>query len=210
MKIVCLSDTHNLHDKIVVPDGDVVVHAGDATMMGSIREVNEFLEWYDALPHRHKIFVAGNHDFLFQDDPTLAGSLLMNKSIIYLQDNEVTIGGVCFYGSPWQPWFHDWAFNLDRNDGSLARKWAMIPDDVNVLIIHGPPMDILDRVEEGDNVGCYALADRIKDLKELKLAVFGHIHESYGTVETPNTIYVNASNCNRNYKAVNDPIVVEI
>ena len=101
MCIVCLSDTHSRHDRIRVPPGDVLVHAGDATMAGRVEEIAAFNHWLGALPHRHKILIAGNHDWLFETDPALAESLITNA--VYLRDSCVTIEGVKFYGSPWQP-----------------------------------------------------------------------------------------------------------
>src|SRR3712207_5545038 len=108
-RIVCISDTHNRNEQITVPEGDILIHAGDATFRGTIDEIERFNNWFAALPHRYKIFVAGNHDWLFQTDNRLVRSLL-NENIIYLQDSSTEIDGIKFYGSPWQPRFYDWAF----------------------------------------------------------------------------------------------------
>ena len=113
MKIVCISDTHlaHLNSKLDVPSGDILIHAGDATKMGKIHEVSQFSEWFASFPHKHKIFVAGNHDFLFERDLSQALQLL-DSSIIYLQDQLVELEGLKIWGSPWTPWLHNCAFNL--------------------------------------------------------------------------------------------------
>jgi 3',5'-cyclic AMP phosphodiesterase CpdA len=99
-KIVCLSDTHNFNHEIVVPDGDILIHAGDATVRGTEPEVEEFLAWFSSLPHRHKIFVAGNHDWLYERNNRFARLLTANFGIRYLQDSAAEIEGLKFYGSP--------------------------------------------------------------------------------------------------------------
>ena len=123
MRIVCISDTHSLHGQFPVPEGDVLVHAGDATRRGSEAELRDVNHWLGTLPHRHKVLVAGNHDFGFQTHRDAAGWI---TNAHYLQDRSVVIEGVRFYGSPWQPWFHDWAFNLPRG-AELRRVWDRIP-----------------------------------------------------------------------------------
>ena len=145
MRIVCLSDTHNLHSAFAVPEGDVLVHAGDATLRGTREEVVAFDAWLGTLPHRHKVLVAGNHDWLFEREPDRARGMITNAT--YLQDEGVTIDGLAFWGSPWQPWFLSWAFNLQRG-APLREKWDRIPAATDVLITHGPPHGILDRVEK--------------------------------------------------------------
>lgn len=213
-RIVLLSDTHNCNEQISVPDGDVLIHAGDATNRGQIDEIAAFDEWFSGLPHEHKIFVAGNHDWLFEKSPKYAQSLLA-KNIIYLQDSAVEIDGLKFYGSPWQPHFFDWAFNLNRG-GELAEKWKLIPDDVDVLITHGPPNGILDAVSRGafvENTGCEELRTRIEEIAafgKLKIHAFGHIHCGYGEAEKFGIRFVNASNCDEDYLPTNPPIVVDL
>ncbi|MFY9341358.1 MAG: metallophosphatase domain-containing protein [Planctomycetota bacterium] len=206
MRIVCLSDTHDLHDQLTVPDGDLLIHAGDATMRGTLPQIANFDRWLARLPHRHKVVIAGNHDWLFERDPALARSLIGHA--VYLQDQEATIGGLRIWGSPWQPWFYDWAFNLPRGP-QLAAKWQLCPASVDVLITHGPPAGILDRTEGGDDVGC---EDLLRELLRIRprLHVFGHIHEGYGTVERDGTRFVNASNCTARYRPLQPPIVVDL
>jgi len=213
-RIVCLSDTHNCNSQIDVPDGDILIHAGDATITGTVEEVKRFNAWFAKLPHRHKIFVAGNHDWLFERNNELARTLLDTK-IIYLQDSETKIADLKIYGSPWQPRFYDWAFNLNRGY-ELAAKWKLIPDDVEILITHGPPNGILDLVPRhgwDENTGCEELLKRVQEIAgfgKLKLHVFGHIHCGYGTEENFGVKFVNASNCDEQYNPSQPPIVIDM
>ena len=213
-KIVCLSDTHNCNEQIAVPDGDILIHAGDATIRGTQNEVEEFLSWFSQLPHRHKIFVAGNHDWLYETNNHFARLLTAKFKIEYLQDSFVEIENLKIYGSPWQPRFFDWAFNLMRGT-ELAEKWKMIPDDTDVLITHGPPNGILDEVPRKywiENTGCEELRRKVENLakKNLKLHIFGHIHCGYGQTEKLGVKFVNASNCDEAYEPTQPPIVLEI
>lgn len=214
MRIVCISDTHNCNEEIAVPDGDVLIHAGDATTVGSVEQLRAFNRWFAVLPHKHKVFVAGNHDWLFEKDNDLARRLL-DPSIVYLQDSSAEIDGLKIYGSPWQPRFFDWAFNLNRGY-ELAEKWSLIPDDIDVLITHGPPYGILDLVPRqgwDENTGCEELRKRVEQIAangRLKLHVFGHIHCGYGVHEEFGVKFVNASTCDEQYNATQPPIVIDL
>jgi Icc-related predicted phosphoesterase len=189
LTIVCVSDTHGAHDRTEVPDGDILVHAGDLTRHGQLADVTEFNRWLGTLQHRHKVVVAGNHDFCFEREPDRARARLTNA--IYLRDEAVTVEGVRFYGSPWQPWFLDWAFNLPRGP-EIAAKWALIPDDTEVLVTHGPPLGFGDRTDRGESVGCADLLARVRVVRP-RLHVFGHIHEAAGVADDGGTLFVNAS-----------------
>ncbi len=215
MKIVCLSDTHNCNDQITVPDGDVLIHAGDATVRGTESEVEDFLAWFSSLPHKHKVFVAGNHDWLFETNNRFARLLTANHNIKYLEDSFTDIEGLKIYGSPFQPRFFDWAFNLNRG-AELAEKWKLIPDDIDILITHGPPNGILDEVPRKywiENTGCEELRKRVEEIavqRKLKLHVFGHIHCGYGQTEKFGVKFVNASNCDESYEPTQPPIVIDL
>ena len=214
MRFVCISDTHNCNEIVSVPDGDVLIHAGDATTSGTLDEIERFFEWLDALPHKHKILIAGNHDWGFQLQPKRVRGLVPG-SVTYLQDSSSDIDGLTFYGSPWQPRFFDWAFNLNRGR-EMAEKWAMIPEDTDVLITHGPPQGILDEVETkfgASHEGCEELRKRVESLAQvgkLKLHVFGHIHSGYGVHEEFGVKFVNASTCDEEYQPTRSPIVIDL
>ena len=212
-RIVCISDTHNCHEQMVIPEGDILIHAGDATIRGTFKEVKNFVDWFASLPHQHKIFVAGNHDWLYETNNEYAR--LLSRRFIYLEDSFAVIEGLKIYGSPWQPRFFDWAFNLNRG-AEIGEKWKLIPGDVDILITHGPPNGILDAVPREyfiENTGCEELRKRIEQitpLGKLKLHVFGHIHCGYGTHEEFGVKFVNASTCDEEYNPTHPPIAVEI
>lgn len=214
MRVVCISDTHNCNEQIVVPDGDLLIHSGDATVNGTVDEIVEFDRWFSRLPHRRKIFVAGNHDWLFERDDRAARSLL-SKDIEYLRDSSTEVDGLQIYGSPWQPRFFDWAFNLNRGP-EMAEKWRLIPDDVDILITHGPPHGILDAVPRAwgiENAGCEELRKRVDAIaaaSKLKAHIFGHIHCGYGTEIVSGVRFVNGSNCDEQYRPTQLPIVFDI
>lgn len=209
-RIICLSDTHGRHN-FSVPDGDVLVHAGDLTMMGTEKQMLEVNAWLGTLPHPHKVIIAGNHDWGFQKEPLKFRQLITNAH--YLQDSEVTVAGVRIFGQPWQPFFFDWAFNLPR--GTLIRqKWDMIPQGIDVLLTHGPAYGFGDWVQNGwnpngENVGCRDLLDAIIRARP-KLHVSGHIHPGHGEYAGHGTIFVNAAICDDNYAPTQEPIVIDL
>jgi predicted phosphohydrolase len=212
MRLVCLSDTHNMHRQVDVPDGDILIHAGDCLGAGTLEELEDLDDWFGSLPHRHKILIAGNHDWCFQNDPVSARDRVTQA--IYLQDEGITLDGIRFWGSPWTPVFFDWAFNLERG-ARLAERWAQIPDETDVLITHGPPAGILDGVVSGlignhtESAGCAALMAAVARVQP-PIHIFGHIHEGYGRHDSNGTLFVNASSCQANYKPLNPPIILDI
>ena len=211
-RLVCISDTHNQHPHIKVPGGDVLIHAGDITSRGSAAEMAKFGEWLRVLPHKYKIVICGNHDFIGEDDPDGTRRLLADA--IYLQDSSVDICGLKIFGSAWTPYFGGWAFNLPRGP-MLADKWAEIPEDVEVVVTHGPPMLIGDQVHgEGtlaiENVGCSDLAARLRQLPKLKAHVYGHIHDGHGLRTINGIHYVNAAVLNDRYQIAYSPIVLDL
>jgi predicted phosphohydrolase len=193
LRLVCLSDTHGLHDQVAVPDGDVLLHAGDVSRRGELLEVIEFNRWLGTLPHRHKVVIAGNHDFLFEQEPGLAASLITHAT--YLNDTEIQIEGVRIWGSPISPWYHDWAFN--RQPGAeIQRHWDLVPPGTDILITHGPPHGVLDLTRTGQMVGCPSLRQMVAKIGP-RLHLFGHIR------------FVNACLLNARYEPVNAPVVID-
>jgi predicted phosphohydrolase len=205
MRIVCLSDTHTRHARIAVPDGDLLVHTGDFSGRGKEGEIRAFDAWLGTLPHRHKVIIAGNHDFAFEDDPSARGWI---QHAVYLEDEGLEIEGLRIWGSPWQPRFFDWAFNLDRG-APLRAVWAKIPEGIDILLTHGPPHRILDRTARGQEVGCEQLREAVFRVRP-QLHVFGHIHEAHGEEFVDGVQFVNASCCNLDYRPTQAPIVVDI
>jgi Icc-related predicted phosphoesterase len=195
-----------MHQLAHPPEGDVLLHAGDFTRGGSLDEVRAFTTWFAAQPHRHKIVVAGNHDFAFERTPEAAAPLV--DGMTYLQDAGVTIDGVRFWGSPWQPWFHNWAFNLERG-APIRQKWDLIPADTDVLITHGPPHGILDETRRKEAVGCEELRVVVSRVRPA-LHLFGHIHEGFGADEREGILFVNAAFVDFEYDPGNFPVVVDV
>src|SRR5512134_3637155 len=126
VRIVAVADTHLYHADLAVPDGDVFVHAGDMCRGGDLDELAATAAWIGTLPHRHKLVVAGNHDWSFVHAPAEARALIAGAGAVYLEDAAIELDGVRVWGSPWQPEFNAWAFNLPRGP-ALAAVWARIP-----------------------------------------------------------------------------------
>ncbi|MGD9487526.1 MAG: metallophosphatase domain-containing protein [Calditrichaceae bacterium] len=204
MRIVAFSDTHGYHDQIKIPDGDILIFAGDMCTKRSLESIEKFNHFLGSLPHTHKIVIAGNHDFPFEREPVEARKLITNA--IYLQDQSTVIEGIHFYGSPWQPWFFDWAFNLKRGQ-ALKEKWDLISSDTDILITHSPPFGVLDLVGH-KHVGCEELTAALMRIKP-KYHIFGHIHEGYGTKEMNGTTFINAAICNGRFAPENKPMIID-
>jgi len=212
VRLVCISDTHSRHEKIpLIPDGDVLIHAGDCTGRGNLPGLHEFVKWFGALPHKHKILIAGNHDFCFENHPLWSREMCHDQGITYLEDEQVTIDGVTFFGSPWTPIFRNMAFNATESEMQSHR--SKIPESTNVLVTHGPALRIFDYVPDVlEHVGCYPLARRIDELPVLKAHICGHIHEGYGfAVRESNGIkFANAATCTERYRPTNPPIIIDL
>lgn len=216
MKLVAISDTHLDHG-FTIPDGDILVHAGDLTVRGTRREMIEALDFLRDQPHQHKIIIAGNHDLYFE---TLMRHEIdsLTKGLIYLQDSGCMIEGLRFYGAPWQPRvlrfksgaYHHWAFNIKRGK-ELRQKWQIIPDGVDVLITHTPPRGTGDQSTKYKTArykaGCSDLRERVWEIKP-KVHIFGHVHHGYGEYKKGGVYYANAALCNYHQQVVNRPIEI--
>lgn len=207
MRLVCVSDTHGMLDQVKVPDGDVLLHAGDLTRSGKLAQVEAAASSLRALPHRHKVIIAGNHDFAFERTPLEARAAM--HGLTYLQDEVVEVAGLRVWGAPWQPWFFNWAFNLTRG-AALREKWRLIPAGVDVVLTHGPPLGILDTLASGEHVGCQDLREELLERVKPKLHVFGHIHEAHGVVDVEGVRFINAATCTLQYRPENAPVVVDV
>jgi Icc-related predicted phosphoesterase len=197
-----LSDTHNQHEKFECDGGDILLHAGDATLRGTEVEILTFLDWFEKQDYSHLIFVPGNHDWFAERAPQAMAEACQERNIILLNDSGVEVEGVKIWGSPVQPWFHDWAFNRERGP-EIKKHWDLIPEDTEVLITHGPPAGFLDFTTYAngvpkERVGCHDLIDKVLKT-HTKLHVFGHIHEARGVEYIGPTTFVNASCLDRMY-----------
>lgn len=230
-KIVCVSDTHLAEPDL--PKGDILIHAGDFTYRGTPKEIAQSLYWLAKHIHKYEVVIItpGNHDWGYELDYSQNKQECVDKGIYVLNDEALTFDGIKFWGSPITPEFCSWAFNRDRG-AAIRNHWDLIPEDTNVLISHGPPYGILDgvpkfnkellgydkhyrpmwakKVNSVEHTGCQDLLLRITQLKQLKLHVFGHIHESYGLITINGVQYINASIMDGDYQPVNKPIITEI
>lgn len=234
MQITVISDTHTMHDKVVLAGGDILIHCGDLTWLGQPWEVRSAMRWLSKQAYRYKIFIAGNHDFGFE--PVGVGrettqvikrqafafrrmkvvkgleanyKRWANKyDLIYLFHEAINIEGINFFGSPWNPYYYDWAFQYHRFTDQATALWNQIPDNTDILITHTPPLGQLDRNLHGESVGCQALAHALARVAP-KYHLFGHIHEGYGVKESEAITFINAAICNRRYEPLNAPISFE-
>ncbi len=206
LNLVLISDTHGLHDQLRLPPGDVILHAGDVSSRGTEKEIVKFLEWFESLNYPHKIFIAGNHDFFFENNSPEKIEKIIPPSVTYLNDSGVEIEGVKVWGSPVTPWFFDWAFNRQRG-AAIKKHWDLIPEDTDILMTHGPVHGILDKTNTGVAAGCEELLKTINNSK-IKLHVSGHIHEGYGERVVDGIRYINASVLDIRYRQVNDPVIL--
>jgi len=226
MKITVTSDLHG--DFPETPGGDLLIIAGDMTTNDSVKQWKLFYDWLAAQNYRQKVYIGGNHDnFLAQSISSEEERAILDvkpTNTEYLRDSGMEFEGLKIWGSPWTADFpeinpHCTAFTIPWQDqDALNAKWAMIPDDIEILITHGPPFEILDSNFEGVCLGSMGLRERIAYLPRLKLHVFGHIHESYGKYwsgityfgEYVSPIFINASHMNAQYEGVNPPITIDL
>mgnify|MGYP000927876804 FL=1 len=224
MRITLISDTHTKHDELDwtnndLPGGDLLIHAGDIMNSGyNSNDITDFCKWFDGLEqYDHKVFIAGNHDRMFEDKPEKAMEIVNSyKWIDYLQDSTIEVGDdnetAKIYGSPWQPEFYNWAFNLPRQGKELEAKWAAIPTDTDILITHGPAQGHLDMSGppyNEPNLGCPLLRNHIDTVSRPKIHVCGHIHGGYGYKFDGQTHFFNASILNERYEYVNTPVTFD-
>jgi len=228
------------HLKNPVPDGDVFIHAGDFTRAGRPSEIVEFNAWLGKLPHKHKVVIAGNHELCFDPSLSKAPGIVARSGHIgtspsnqeesnlasdkaakcqdikkeltnctYLEDSSVEICGLKVYGTPHQPEYGGWAFNLARGQQCL-NKWNLIPEGVDVLITHGPPLGFGDLTCTGVRAGCVELLHSVQRRIKPKYHVYGHIHEGYGVRSDGKILFINASTCDINYIPSNPPVVFDV
>lgn len=228
-RLVFISDTHLQHD-FSIPDGDVLFHCGDLTWEGSISEIRKAAMWLKSVRigggFRDVVVTPGNHDWLAERDPDLMRTLITEAGCTYLHHKPAVVQGMKVFCSGYTPAFYDWALNVKRGP-ELARLWAQIPDDTEVLVTHGPPYGRLDEVQRSDesdygvygrepiryikeNVGCKDLKRRIEDLKQLKVHAFGHIHRPGIEIGADKVTYINAAICNEDYKPVHPARVLDL
>ncbi|CAG9315272.1 unnamed protein product [Blepharisma stoltei] len=222
VRFVCISDTHDYTDNLILPDGDVLIHAGDFTLEGNYMEVAKFNHFLSKQKHKYKIVIAGNHDFSFDSNkynellqlhelPYQASSKEIKsllKNCIYLEDSYVRIYGYKIYGSPWTKEHYPGAFTI-ASSSEIQRKWMMIPDNTDILVTHSPSYMTLDLTIKYHNAGCQYLAEELLRVRP-KVHIFGHIHESSGWIENRGITSINAAVCNRRYQPNNPAKIFDL
>lgn len=211
MRLAATSDLHGHLPE--VPACDLLLIAGDIAPVSrhdvkfQARWLDEtFRRWLEAVPARHVVGIAGNHDFVFERAPD---AVAQDLPWTYLQDEAACVEGLRLWGSPWTPWFYDWAFNAPRHDSEeafLTERYAAVPDETDLLLVHGPPRGYGDLTARRERVGSDALL-RLVDRVEPALAVFGHIHEARGSWTRGSSILANVSAVDLHYRPVAEPVV---
>ncbi len=217
MKLVAISDVHERWDKLVIPECDILISAGDYSYKGAPEVVEGFHSWLSQQPAKHVISVQGNHELWVEKNFEEAKAIAEKAcpGVHFIDEGLINIEGIKIWGSAITPWFHNWAWNKERGD-DIKKHWDIIPDDINILVTHGPPYGILDLVYQVDGVtprervGCFQLEERIRELKDLKLHIFGHIHCNSGERFKDGVHFINACICDEMYYPSNPIRIVEI
>jgi len=197
-KIIALSDTHNSTQRVEIPDGDILIFAGDFSYMGREGEIYDFMNWLGSQPHKHKLWIPGNHELGVEDFPYNTEVIDNETGATCIHDKEVEIEGIKIFGSAFTPEFNNWAYNLTERQSKMY--WENAPTDIDILVTHGPPYKILDNgYNDGDNYGCPELLKYVERVKP-KVHLFGHIHERGGDhIEKDGTHFYNVAVMNREY-----------
>ena len=191
VRVVVVSDTHNNHRRLCIPEGDIFIHCGDLTNRGSAPELADVNEWLGELPHPHKLVICGNMDQRLESQPSRDARARFLTNSMYLEDEAVEVAGLRVYGSPYTPKFCG-SFQL-ATDLDADNKWAAVPGDLDILVTHGPPLGILDTVGRDQHAGCPQLLKRVQVVQP-QYHFFGHIHEAGGQQMTrDSTTFVNAA-----------------
>jgi Icc-related predicted phosphoesterase len=185
LKIVAISDTHNLHQHLINLEGDILIHCGDFSGSGSKEETKDFVKWMKKLPFKYKIVISGNMDDEFE-----AKADSLGEGIIYLCHTSTEIEGIRIFGSPYTPKFVG-SFQLE-DEAEATQLWDQVKGPVDILVTHGPPYGILDRTSRGSQVGDKMLLKLVEKLKP-KYHLFGHVHNSHGKLIKGNTTFANVA-----------------
>ncbi len=205
MRLICLADTHNKHRDIAIPEGDVLIHAGDCTDGGTRNETENFLDWFSRQPHKHKILVPGNHDFYFEKTENLKK---VPENIHLLIDKGIEIEGRFFWGSPVTPGAGNWAYSRERGQ-DIKKHWNLIPKNTQILITHTPPYGILDEIRRGIKLGCEELPGILKIIQPTH-HLFGHIHHSAGSVSLSGIQYCNLSILDERFRIIHPTKIIDL
>jgi Icc-related predicted phosphoesterase len=200
MIIDCISDIHGYSPTL--SGGDLLLICGDLTAGNRAEQYHQFLEWLDKQPYACKVVVAGNHDGLIEQ-----GAIqITGNNIHYLCDSGFEFEGLKIWGSPYTPTFMDWYFMRNRGE-DIRKHWDLIPQNIDILVTHGPPYGIFDQNDERRFCGCQDLLQAVQERVKPRLHCFGHIHEGAGGIGIHNgTTFVNCSYVDVAYRPVHRPV----
>lgn len=207
--LICVSDTHMYKPKL--PPGDIFCFAGDFSSRGQSHETFSFCNWMHTISKDFKnlIIIPGNHDHFVENNVNLFKSRLPRNAVCLI-DEGVTREGISFWGSPFTPRFFNWAFMEDRGD-PIKRHWDLIPENIDVLITHGPVYGILDQNPAGKCCGCKELRDQVFNRIKPKYHLFGHIHlQGSRKIKIKDTEFFNLSYVDEDYQPTNSVTVIDI
>lgn len=219
MKIWFISDTHCEHQNLEVPDVDAVIHCGDESNHGNAwmnePEARRFFDWYSELKIPAKIFVPGNHSTAIEQGLIRSTDY---PEVTFLIHESMQWNGMRIFGSPYTPEFFNWAYMKARSQLDIV--WQSIPDDIDILITHGPPKGIMDVTAdmytgEPVHVGSKSLMRHVEHRIRPRIHAFGHIHDepaihNYGTLFHGATQFINCACCHLTRGLVNQGVVVEL
>ncbi|NDW11925.1 serine/threonine protein phosphatase [Bacteroides sp. 214] len=201
MRLLHLSDTHNLHRQLTnLPTADIIVHSGDISYAGTGKEVMDFIEWFGMLNYKYKIFIAGNHDFCLERKDREIIQQFLPENCFYLCNSGITVENVKFWGIPF--------FFSDDVGGEYFNQTAQIPADTDVLISHRPPLGVLDSANN-ISYGCPDLLQKVLEIRP-RYHLFGHIHDAYGVEKSKHTTFINTAIVDEGYQLKNTPFVFDI
>lgn len=230
---ISISIISDMHGELPydLPGGDLLIIAGDCTGSDRLIQWVNFFDWLYKQNYEKKILVAGNHDnFIYNAFPISSDSnynLKQMKKIIdegdlapfnfdYLCDSSITFKGLKIHGTPWSltfPFLNPHCAAFTGSEEELEAKYELIPNDVDILISHGPALGVMDQTKTGEHVGSPSLLRKLMDIKP-RLFISGHIHEAYDNYSVDFNgkmmTFVNASIMNEDYEAVNKPVNIEI
>jgi Icc-related predicted phosphoesterase len=214
MIIDCIGCLHGYRPKL--EGGDLLIITGDLTASDKPHQYPDFFQWLFNQKYKKKVLIGGNHDNAMKSSFVKFDS---NSQCDYLCDSSIEFEDIKIYGSPWTKTFpginaHCRAFTCETEE-QLAEKWALIPNDVDILVTHSPAFGILDGIplEDGSlfHAGSKSLLKEIKRI-DPRLVIHSHIHEAYGQTdhfpeyEQGMITTVNCSIMNERYKPDNAPI----
>lgn len=206
MKVCAISDLHLREPDL--PKADLGLLAGDLTFRGTLKEYKKSMYYLQSQREKFKdaYCTLGNHDGGLFLDRGHREEFERESGWKILIDETVEVQGIKLFGSPYTPEFCNWFWAYDRP----TNRWKeLIPEGVDLIMNHGQPYRINDLVRSGENVGCYDLAHRIRQVRP-QVFIGGHLHCAYGFFEEDGIRYYNVSVCDEDYMASNAPTVFEI